>query len=486
MKKLIKYLSLPALAIFLSPGLASCSNISQWFLPVVTGGAKYADGPFDSTDNSLDYEGNAFSSYLPYSYLYSYDANGNVPYAYCAPNKVVANPESTSAEKPTFDQYEWQWVQSGDEKLSFSYIYTQEGEGNKAKYFIDSRNWNTTLALSSVNSISYNISSLLAEFQFYQLHIVNNYLSNPEATQEKLNKLYGGNFNFGSKGDGSFQEFFEYNFSLANVLSGSKSHIKFGQQSSDFKFSTNVYGPAYYIKQENKDAFVDTKTLNPYAITKTDEESGELSITSYHQIPVLLNDVSLAFSFYDPTNSSYGIEQDKYLINDLDKVNESIKNSSSWNNFEKITGVSKAASTLSWNIQADNSATQISNLSIRLDGEPTLSQPDIKSKITKGSFFCLANYSYQELKDEDGNVVDKFAMPTGISGVYPSYFLQDDEVFVEDETQTGRYFLDSTVLNKKFSELVSNLTARDTDPTVLAEFATNMFNPTFAGIYSKI
>ncbi len=453
--------------------LTSCGKVSQWYLPVVSGGSSNENGPFHSSFKNSegkykDVDGGILS-YIQSNYSYYIDpsssgSSATSVYSFADPHDFSKEYKSTD----TIDTYSKQWLSGSDKKLSTVLYKTKDGDTTTNHF--DQRNWNMLTTAQAINSITSNVSQLISYMLYYELHLVNSYIA--DSDQTKLNQLFGDEINFGSKGDASFNDFFEFNFNLANLMSDSGSHVKFGQSSCNIDITShlnNKDNALGFLTYEGSESETDGM-LNPdYAyVDKTDQdtsvEPAKTIVKSYHSIPFIFDVDNLSFSYYDPLTSNKSFLPQSWLIDNEGIVNKKIKSSSAWNKYEKVTGQPKQISSLTWDVELNNTNTQGLNLSQFVQKEPTLKNIN---NIKPSSFIGLASYFVEEVTPNEGD--DKTIIRTPefsqVLGIYPAYFLQDDAVFNQkDDDHPDIYLLNKQKLDDKMKDLVTFLTERNSKP----------------------
>lgn len=120
-------------------------------------------------------------------------------------------------------------------------------------------------------------------------------------------------------------------------------------------------------------------------------------------------------------------------------------------------------------INIENSSISTSDFSFdKFNKEPSLKNLINGTNIYNSTFVGLASYTlYTITNDQDGTEVkEKIPVFTGVTGIYPLYFLLDENVYSpKSKDDTSVYFLDSKKLEEKESKLIQFLTDRKSDPT---------------------
>lgn len=427
--------------------LTSCGKVSQYFMPVIIGGEKWSNGPFKNLDQNKKDNNNENIDYLPSNYDYyltpqSSGQTASTNYAYAQPNDL--------SDPTNIKPYSAQWLSATDNKLT-KFTYQTE---NESKNHFSSRNYNIFSTSTAISTMAANASQLFAYMLYYQLHLVDNYIADGATDQSQLDALYGSKLNFGKKGDPAFSNFLEYNYSMANLMSSSNSKIRFGQSSCNLEIASNA--------DTDRLGFLPTKSseetwMNPdfaYAQTKV-EDDGKKTVIGFDYIPFLFTVDDLSFSYYNPVTSNKSFLPNNWLINNESTVKSNITSNSGWKKYFSTTGQSKDDWTpsLSWKINSN------SGYSIH----PAKNVPLLPNDGNSNSFVGLASYAIYTLDNGDDDKI-KFPVFTSVAGIYPYYFLQDENVFKQKEDNANEWFLDKTKLDEKMNDMVKGLTDRNTKP----------------------
>lgn len=427
--------------------LTSCGKVSQYFMPVIIGGEKIDNGPFKNFKdvNTTDFNSKKID-YLPSNYDYyltpqSSGQTASVNYAYAQPNDL--------SDPTNIKPYSAQWLSATDEKMT---KFTYQAKDEPKNHF-DSRNYNIFSTSTAISTIAANSSQLFAYMLYYQLHLVDNYIAGGAQDQSKLNTLYGKNLDFGSKGNDNFSNFLEYNYSMANLMSSSNSKIRFGQSSCNLQI----------VKSDDTDrlGFLTTKSAEtnwmkesfPYAQIK-DEDDGTKTVTGFDYVPFVFTIDNLSFSYYNPVTSNKSFLPNDWLITDNSEVKSNITSNSGWNKYFSTTGNSKDTWTpsLDWTVKISGGD----------EVKPAHTVPLLPSA-KANAFVGLASYGIYTLDNGDDSK-EKYPIFNSVVGIYPYYFLEDDNVFKQKEEGSTTYFLDKSKLDEKMNKMVASLTDRNTKP----------------------
>lgn len=523
--KTIGLLSLACALVLPMVTLTSCSGITQYYLPVLIGGKD--NGPFRNFTSSKDENGFEINDYIPDTYDYflspkSSTQTTSMAYGYVTPRSHELNddeeqlPKLPSVPNPaqeTIDNwkgrlYESQWMDTTDQRLSnVSFTNdTKNDDGKKTESisYFDARNYNINRAVTSVNTISNAISTFFDYMLYYQLHGVNQYMSNIESNKSLLDSIYGGLINLDVPQKQT--QYLEYFMDLSNLIATNDCKIKFSQSglnfnlmNSLFKDSTHSYNSMSYLTCNGDGSQVATTTYddgkaqpttyddgtemlqmkddntpsNPYAITtnidKDDDSKGKY-VSGFNAIPFIFNVDDLNFDFYNSDMSNSDFLPNDWIINDKDSVDSAVAKAQGWNKFWDITHKQdqKQLTKLNWKVSIQNNNKSLS-WSQYLDNEPSLKLN--KDKLSDSSFICLATYNVANISDTTYDSNEKitkieqtrFPVFNEITKIYPAWFLKDDSAFKKanpDDPDSGNtiYFLDQTYLDKKMNSLVEYLT----------------------------
>ncbi len=457
--KLLSLLGMTGILAVPMVSLTSCGKVSQYFLPVIIGGSEQKNGPFNYfiSSTSKDFDENSIIDYLPSNYDYyltpqSSGQTATTNYVYASPNDL-SNPDNIKPYAP-------EWLNATNSKLT-KFTYTTSSD---PKNHFDSRNYNIYSASTAISTIACNASQLFSYMLYYQLHIVNDYVHDGAKDSSNLDTLYGGKIN---DLNSQLSSFLEYNYDLSNLMSSSKTHIKFGQSSCGVSIAKNDYSDnrfGFLPTFENKD-WTNPDSNFPYAQIK--DEDGVKKVTGFDYIPFIFNIDDLSFSYYNPVTSDKTFLPNNWLIQDQDKVKSQITSTKGWNKFFSITGESKDSWTpsLNWTLKP---ATGV-------DINIPKSVPLLNANIKSSTFVGLASYGIYNLENGD----DKIQLPifNSVAGIYPSYFLSDENIYNQKDGDDTNWFLDKSKLDKKMNNLVKSLTNRNEKPTPeVIEFVKNFFS----------
>lgn len=475
--KKIKNLGLLGLTLTLvipTMALTSCGKISQYYLPVLVGGPNKANSPFRSADTSIKDVSNNNIDYIPSNYDYylnpSSTASASTLYSYAQPYDL----SQSDLDPSNLPKMQEEWYSSTDQN-AFKFTYTTKDSSDETKKVnhFSARNYNIGAATSAVNSISSNASTLLSYMLFYQLHMVDGFVADSEHKTDDLKKMYGGNVTgLDDLTSASAKKFLEFNYDLSNSLSSSKSKLKFGQSACDVQILNTGLGDNHFgflTNYDDKTNMLDTSF--PYAETKQDPDDETKQIVSgYKPIPFIFNVNNLTFNWYNPTPSDRDFLPNNWLVTDKSKVDNAISNSKTWNKFFDVTGqTTKEVSSLNMKVNIEKSSISKSDYNFdEFNKEPSLKNLINGTSTFYSTFVGLASYTlYTITNEQDGTEVkEKIPVFTGVTGIYPLYFLIDKDVyspFSDDDNSV--YFLDPTKLEKKESKLIKFLTDRKSDPT---------------------
>ncbi len=454
--------------------LTSCGKVSQYYLPVLVGGPNKANSPFRNADTSIKDANNNNTDYIPSNYDYylnpSSTSSSTTLYSYAQPYDL----SQSDLDPSNLPKMQEEWYSSNDQN-AFRFTYTTKDSSDETKKInhFAARNYNIGATTSAVNSISSNASTLLSYMLFYQLHMVDGFIADNDHKTDDLKKMYGGNVTgLNDLTSASAKKFLEFNYDLSNSISSSKSKLKFGQSACDIEVLNTGLGSNHFgflTNYADKTNMLDTSY--PYAETKQDpDDDTKQIVSSYRSIPFLFNVNNLTFNWYNPTPSNKDFLPNNWLITDKSKVDNAVSNSKTWNKFFDITGqTTKEVSSLNMKINIENSSISTSDFSFdKFNKEPSLKNLINGTNIYNSTFVGLASYTlYTITNDQDGTEVkEKIPVFTGVTGIYPLYFLLDENVYSpKSKDDTSVYFLDSKKLEEKESKLIQFLTDRKSDPT---------------------
>lgn len=508
--RLLCALGVSTLALTPVLGLTSCGNISQWYLPVVTGGSSANVGPYKTllTGNTFKDLNNKDLDYLQSNYSYylepSTSNSTTTAYSFTKPHDLsyVEDPDNISF----LDQG---WYDNANVKLTTaSYSIKDQSDPNKKTNYLDSYNMNLATNAQAISTITSNASQFISYMLYYQLHLVNGY-NGKDLT--KLNQLYGDEINVGSKGQDTYTNFFEFNYDLANLLSDSKSKVKFGQSSCNIDIFSKLNEKGlgfltYYGAQDHKDpsgADVTGDMLDPdyaYAINKADpDDQSKTIVSSYRYIPFLFNIEDLTFNYYNPVTSDKSFLPNNWLITDQESVNKKVKASKEWNNFKTITGVDKQISSLDWKVNLNKDHASLSTNGLKLSdhaaNEPTIKNYLNDNNLSPSTFVGLASYGIDTITNDDGTTktTTKYPVFNSVAGIYPISLLKDDDIFEQKDTNDDVWFLNKDKLDKKMNSLVKFYTDRNAKPDselnctkyLFSSFASNKWTADISKIITK-
>lgn len=475
--KKIKKIGLLGLALTLvipTMTLTSCGKISQYYLPVLVGGPNQANSPFRNIATSMKDVDNNNVDYIPSNYDYylnlSSASSATTLYSYAQPYDL----SQSDLDPSNLPMMQEEWYSSSDQS-AFKFTYTTKDPSDETKKInhFTARNYNIGATTSAINSISSNASTLLSYMLYYQLHLVDGFIADSDHKTDNLAKMYGG----GVTGldiliSNSAKKFLEYNYDLSNSISSSKSKLKFGQSACDIQVLSSGLGDNHFgflTNYDDKTNMLDTSY--PYAETKQDpDDSTKQIVSSYRPIPFLFNMNKMTFNWYNPNPSNKDFLPNNWLISDKSIVDNAVLNSKTWDKYFDITKqTTKKVSSLNMNVNIQKSNISTSDFDFdEFNKEPSLKNLITGSDIYNSTFIGLASYVIYTItnKQNDGTEIkEKIPVFTGVTGIYPLYFLLDKDVYSpKSEDDSSVYFLDSKKLEKKENKLIKFLTDRKSDP----------------------
>jgi hypothetical protein len=137
--------------------LTSCAKISQYTMPIMTGGTTVDSGIFGditSHTSTTDFDGVSFGGYLPTQFdTYIDSSSGGQPNAY-----IYAKPDNVKDYDSTqphsaMPQYDAGWYNYADDKLAPN----KEGKNSILSY----KNLNIANLSSSTSSVVYNLTTMV-------------------------------------------------------------------------------------------------------------------------------------------------------------------------------------------------------------------------------------------------------------------------------------------------------------------------------------
>lgn len=398
--------------------LTSCANISQYILPITTG--SIANGPYTnvySGSSDKDFFDEKYSDYLPnnfITYINRSASNSVTGYGYMDPQNIKKS--QTGSGNPTNGQFDgcgWGYYGFNDKKMQYI------NDGDKNSTIRSFQNLNQTIATSAISSVSASLSSLFNTMVKFvaQTGIVNSDKYRGTWIDKLLNSTgtsLGDDWHRDPNDSSKNEKFFEFLFSLENLLSTGQIPYRFDVSSQDFNFKNTMFidkddclgagdgesalssGKKNYNAYSNKQFDPTTQQVGNTPIdtwvqayasyadcgNKNDQGNPYHYLSNFaYSIPsvISLNDSSpnTQFTFYNPLKN-HGFIPNEYLNVDMNKVQKAINESSAWKSIDNLIGkkhsqIKDLTQTYGINVNNFNSALPSATVS-SANYEPALQQ----------------------------------------------------------------------------------------------------------------
>ncbi|MDR0857013.1 MAG: hypothetical protein LBM76_01295, partial [Mycoplasmataceae bacterium] len=386
--------------------LTSCAKAHQYFLPIYVSGdggtSTFADVLSDAHTPEMGYidqqemlttgDGSGScgevitpnvaaqkyaNNYIPVQTIYQNSGSAADAYGYYAPQDVtkIAAGDTTLDSIP---EQHWKWRDYNDTQSNW----------------VNTTDLNNIYSMQNINQVNLSGAITSAGISIGQTYeLLWKYLaqdgilfnsSSASGRDDWFNTL---NLSTDGADNDHLAQFYQFLFSLNNVLRNGKSAVYFDTSNSNFQFGSSTFGPgplidgisdytgpntdgSKYINAEGKYAQINSESNgvsdiassgvnlltstnhadgtfsygkitdgswnSPYiAGAETATDSGIYKITSIHSVPVLIKPGQASYRFYDSIHQQTFIPDDWY-VKSADTVKKQVVDSNAWKNINKL------------------------------------------------------------------------------------------------------------------------------------------------------
>lgn len=413
-------------------------------------------------------------------------------------------------------------------------------------------------ANQATNQVSYELINLFLMLNNIQVKVIQTinkqkYTDSWKDGYKRLGVLIGNNdqlttsdipaplaFNFDNSTNNWRKDFFTYLYAHNNDLSYGGTHYSFGPYAIDWNevritnseennngsylslndsafkdgeitidenhqnyYTNTKWAGQYQFNTDNFELKLDSTYQNnylEYQFGDKDEGNEPTAIKATASVPVLINLNAIANGFYNPSvnNQSFHASDWIYKQDEINKINETIKNKGSWNslttnNLVDLKGTDKYLDNvvyyqrtnnkqanqhkLNWNA---NEKALFKGFASKGEGDITTitAEPTVKTwiddnLIQPGTFVALANYTLHAtnatVKHGYKEYTVSYSVPylSGFSELFPSYMLFDANNYKVINKDKGNYqhtVIDPVKIKSALEGLVKNLTVNPQNP----------------------
>lgn len=407
-------------------------------------------------DDYYDFDERNMSDYLQSNY--TVDQKNSTAYAYSQPLQYKDDPEVKQGQEGWVPGSSG-WYQANDPDFVTTAVdkYIEEGQ-EKSDNVTNAQNSALSYNVTLISSIASTINSYITNALSYQSSQIS---VNDLDKETNLKTAWGSQsdkhfaLNHGIKGSGSDEQnnqFYEYNFALANANAGGATKAMLRTSSVHFVFDKMPF-PSYEFDETRRisDAFIKTiegegaglLDLKYYTNTQDfDEgEEGKGKIYFYDSVPIHARFDAIRQIYLDPSNKS-----GSFLVSDYysgkDDVLKAVGNSWKKNMPEFTSRKSDECVPHYKSFVLEGQTNKSIQLSDNVDSR--------LGNIHGNDFIVLLSY---QVKVYEGDVRSKdTASLTGIQNIFPAYFLdlfnQDNKLFKKCRDDADSYIINQEEINK--------------------------------------